>query len=244
MAAVLVNNATYRSTIKILELPSGNEIRSFGDEPGDVSVCFAADNHLLIANGTEKRVGEVTLEGKHVDYIGVDVLRGACISIAANRDVIVLGVVGSDSSTVPVFDAWSRDWVRDIRVDGRQKTVGCVEIMPDGQHVITCDRFNSTLCMFKITGEFVRCIGVGCDHLNSPQFMCCVSGGRELLVTVGMTKAFVVFSIASGEYLRTVDCEFVSALDGDSFMPNCVSSWSDKLFASGRFNTRCMCVFD
>ena len=165
-------------TLSVYSLPSGEHIRTFGSKgtgegqfQSPVKLCFSVAGNILVAESNNMRVQELTLTGDHVRFIGVGVIFDPISGIAANAELIVVGMYACISNNrIMMFDAVTGVFVRAFGDCGDapgqlMKYCQGIRFTPDSRHIIVAesnDSFaNGRLSVFTLAGEFVRCIGEG-----------------------------------------------------------------------------------
>ena len=162
-------------TVHPLSAGSGVPPRSFGGKGSGKAkfdaprrLCLTARQTLLVCEYTNKRIQEVTLDGKHVRFVGAGIINDSVWSIATNNEIIVVGKLRATSNgRLIVFDANTGVYIRAFAdfgsAPGQVRHCQGIRFMPDGHHIIVAEgeKPNYRLSVFTLAGEFVRCIGEG-----------------------------------------------------------------------------------
>lgn len=144
----------------------------------------------------------MTLTGAHVRTIVVDdPSQNGVVGVVVSADLIA---VGTGSGSICLFDWNSGALVRSFgereKAEGLLGGIEGLQFTPDGSFVIVAEYYNNRLSLFTVTGEFVRCVGVGI--LRSPQDVGFTSSG-DLLVADCNNHRICVFSPDGSTLLRS-----------------------------------------
>lgn len=176
----------------------------------------------------------MSLSGAHVRMIGEGVLDDTVFGIAATSDVIAVGLPGK----VTLFDAASGDLIRSIGDAGSaegQLTSSCcgLRFTPDGNHVIITEMGSDRLSLFTLSGDFVRCIGVGL--ISTPLDVDFTSNGDILVPDCDGNRIYVLSSDGF-TLLRTFGVEGFGP--GQFKTPTALAVHGDLLYVLDRASTR------
>lgn len=157
--------------ISLYSLPSGDFLRSFGDQGPDAGyfsdplrLCFTPKDTILVTEDDNKRVQEVDVFGRHVRFIGRGLfqcgVRG--MDINANLDLLVVGNHGSSTHQLHLFQLESGTHIRSFGPHGslEGQLDGCfgIRFTPDETGVVVSEFENKRISFFSLAGEYVRCI--------------------------------------------------------------------------------------
>jgi DNA-binding beta-propeller fold protein YncE len=163
-------------------------------------VWVASDDHVFVADYSNKRVQVLTPRLDFHGFVGVGQLVGPS-GVCADDDVIV--VSEDDAHRISVFKrrdgALLRRFGCEGSGDGQLKNPCGLCFMSGHRHVAVTDNSNSRVSVFSVEGEFVRHVGVG--KLNRPSGVAC--SAADEIVVASYSNRVVVFS-ASGEMLHTM----------------------------------------
>lgn len=179
--------------VTLYSLPSGEKVRSiggYGTECGKFSrpwaVCFTSSGNLLVAEASNQRVQEITPTGEHVRFIGVGVIRGLLVGVAADDNSIVTSQHGLHR--IAVFDSHTGELRHSFGTKGKGTGQLCgnagVRLTSDGKHVLVCEADNNRLSLFSLQGEFVRTIG-NPGSLCAPRSACFSKSGEIVVASQG-----------------------------------------------------------
>ena len=158
-------------TLSVFSLPRGDLLLSFGSKgrgklqfQWPARLCFSAIGTVLVSDGENHRIQEVTLKGAFVRFIGAGAIGGDPSGIAANDEVIVVGKQNSTSDErIVVFDAATGALVRSfgpLGVRPGHLLNACVGIRfsPDGRYIVVSEndqRGKGRLSWFELDGNFL-----------------------------------------------------------------------------------------
>lgn len=173
--------------------PDATEIRVLGG-PADTAVqfnspykiCFTPTGNLLVAEGSSRRIQEVSVDGAHIRFVGDLVIDDwVTIGLDCTTDLIVAGKDGRPK--VLVFNyatgALLRSFCTSDTVPVKLSGSGGLRITPDGLHVIVACREAHTVVMLTLDGVFVRSIASGL--VSSPRDIAFTSSGHMLIADAG-----------------------------------------------------------
>lgn len=154
----------------------------------------------------------MTTAGVGVRTIGASVILGTICGLAANTDMIVVGVWDRSSPAggkqVLMFDFVSGDLLRSFGVkgtaEGQLHGIVGIRFTPDDRHIILAETDGNRLSLFTLTGDFVRCIGVG--TLSAPWDVDFATNG-DILVADSSNHRICVFSPDGSTLLRAFGSE-------------------------------------
>lgn len=230
-SAIVVSNEE-SNTISVFRLPDGafqNEFGGAGSAPGQFNrprkICFSPvrNGNILVADFANNRVQvchqffriantffadcfpqEMTLAGAHVRTLADETLERVS-GIAANTEVIVASSLRSGNQ-VALFDMNTGGLIRSFGKKGGSEgelngSVG-VRLTPDGLHLLIAEFYSNRLSVFTLTGDFVRCIGVGHGVLRNPVDVDFGPSG-DILVANWENHRICVFSPDGSSFLQT-----------------------------------------
>lgn len=207
-------------TLSVYALPSGLHVRTFGSEgsgPGQFhapgKICFSKDGNVLVAEFVNQRVQEVTLTGEHVRFIGVGVIDGGIIGLAAQHDLGLIAVGkwdGRQDNRIMLFDAESGELVRAFGNYGSE--VGqlryCNGLRFFGKRLVVVEgefpRYR--LSMFTHTGAFVSCVK-DAKYMRAHDIDFSVVTGEGFVADTGR-HAVDVLSPNGGKHVYTIGAEY------------------------------------
>ena len=142
-------------------------------------LCITCRGTLLVAERYNDRVQEIDIdEGRHVRFIGLNVLvKPDCVD--SNESVIA--VTETEPHCVTLL-SWSDESVLarfggEGSRDGQLNRPRGLRLLSDGSGVVVADRGNDRLCLFSMTGVFMRAVAVTC-----PRDVVECDGGTAFLV--------------------------------------------------------------
>lgn len=171
---------------------------------------------------------EVTLDGGYVRSLGKPAITGDVLGVAASADMIAVSLQDS-AHQILLLDCITGDLIRSFGEDGRAEgyltgNFG-TRFTPDGGHILIAETGNCRLSLFTLSGEFVRCVGVGV--VDGP-FDCDFASNGDIVVSDWDTCSVYVFS-PDGALLRS----FGSCGDDEpsvSQQPYALASHGDALY--------------
>jgi tripartite motif-containing protein 71 len=201
--------------IHAFRVADGSRLRVIGGE-GDgplqfihpYQVWIAPDGHVFVADSANDRVQVLTPSLDFHCFVGVGQLSRPT-GVCADDDIIV--VSEWQAHRISVFNRRDGALLRHFGSlgsgDGQLRFPYGLCFMSGHRHVAVADLGgNHRVSVFSVDGEFIRHVGVG--QLRSPTGVAC-SAFDELVVADYGNDRVVVFS-ASGELLKTLECERVS----------------------------------
>jgi len=227
----------HTDVLSVYRTRDGAFIRSFGGRGGAPglfhavsSLCMTPHDTILVADWT--RVQEVTLEGTHVKYIGLEHITFPPLSVAIHGDEIVVGRFGApngDFGCVLFFSHASGALIRRFGVygtsPGQFHDINAVAFTPDGSHVLVGEAL-TRLSLCTLEGVIVRQIGssgirCGATYVT---FSCT---GDMIVASRGGGKMYV-FSSVDGSLLR--EWGEPGNTDGKFCRPIAVAVHGDRLY--------------
>lgn len=176
----------------------------------------------------------MTLTGECVRTIGEGLINNGVYGVAANADIIV---VATWNNGMFVFDQASgallQSFSRGGRAEGELYGSNGIRLTPDGNHVLVAEWENHRLSLFSLSGDFVRCIGVGL--LRSPldvDFSC----DGDILVADRYNNRVCVFSPDGLTLLRSFGCK--GDAPGKFQCPSTLAVHGSQLFVKDWESTR------
>lgn len=209
-ATVLAVSNVGTAKIATFSLSNGSRMREFGAKgsgPGQLmypqKLCFSPrTGHILIADKSNKRVQEVTLQGSFVREV---IVGEQVYGVAASSELLL---VDADTKKLLLFDLHTGTLVRSVgeyglspgRIDGAYG----FRFTPDGLHIIVAERNTRRLSKFAVNGDFVHCFGM--DVVTKP-FDVDFSEGGEMLVVDEGSNCVHVFTPDGSTRLKTIGSE-------------------------------------
>jgi DNA-binding beta-propeller fold protein YncE len=164
-------------------------------------VCIAADGFAFVADTCNNRVQVLTPTLDFHGYVGVGQLAGPS-GVCADDAMVVVSNAGDHR--ISVFNrgdgALLRRFGSQGSGDGQLNVPNGVCFMSEHRHIAVADGYNHRVCVFSVTGEFVRHVGAGV--VSYPSGVAC-SAFDELVVADPGKNRVVVFS-AVGEMLKAM----------------------------------------
>lgn len=179
------------------------------------------------------------MAGVHVRMIGAGIVGDVC-DIAANADMIVAGSQhgkgrGRVGHRLFVFDVVSGALIRSF---GGEETMrgklseiqpNGLRFTPDGSHILVAEE--QRLSLFTVSGEYVRSIKNGGNHLKGPTNVDFTTSG-EILAANRSSNSISVFSPDGSTILRTI-----SGANGRFKHPYALAVHGSQLFVLGLDST-------
>jgi len=164
------------------------------------------ENTILVADCSNKRIQEMTLEGGHVKCIGVGVINEGVRGIAIHGDVVTVGkYAGLTPDRIMLFSYTSGALLRKFGPlrggEGRYPYVTGIQFTADGKHLIIADLSDERVSLTTVEGVFVRYIGAGV--LGGGYKDVTFNSAGEVVVTDTSNRRVCVFSQSDGTLLRT-----------------------------------------
>lgn len=175
-------------TITVYSTEDGSEVCTFGGEghgPGQFrnpfKICVTHRDTLLVADNNNERVQEVSATGEHIRFIGEGVFGGRVCGVDCNDEHIVATRTDAETGRIYVIDYSTGAVVVQFGVHGGgYGQIGyssALRLTPDGRHIIVEDTLkNGRLCVFTVTGVFVRNVGGGKLGYSSGDLYVAVDG--------------------------------------------------------------------
>lgn len=154
------------------------------------------------------------MEGVYVRSIGAGIIDAPVYGIAASPKLIAVST-SSESKQILLFDAATGGLVRSFGpkgcAEGQLSNSVAVRFTPDGDHIAVVENLTSRLSLFTLTGEFVRCVGVG--SLRCPYDVDFAPGGDMIVANLGMDSvcALTVGGATLARAIATA-CQYPTAL--------------------------------
>jgi DNA-binding beta-propeller fold protein YncE len=203
--SLMVVSNSMSHQLSVYRASDGNHIRSFGGKgtaAGQFAypygICMTKHNTVLVADGGNRRIQEVTLEGTHVKFIGQDIIRSEVWGIAIHDDVIALGKYGTRSSNgIMLFSYISGELLSQFGGYGEYMHVTGVTFTADGKHLLIGGYYDRRVSLTTVEGVFVRSYVVG------PGLKTALFNREGDIVSVDFENDRVnVFSLVDGTLLR------------------------------------------
>lgn len=159
--------------------------------------------------------------------IGAGVIDGYVYSIATSAAIIAVSAHGPKG--VWMFDVTSGDLIRSFGelgpAEGQLTGNDGLRFTPDGGHILIAEERNHRLSLFTVTGDFVRCIGVG--MLRYPVDVEFTPAG-DILVADSHNHRVCALSPDGSTLLRSFGSE--GDAPGKFRFPTALTIHGDKLF--------------
>jgi WD40 repeat protein len=214
--------------ISIFEPSSFKLLREFGTEgsgPGQFNdpsnVVFSPNGHLLVAEGANRRIQEVTVTGEHVRYLHEDLWISLDGMTVVDDQVVVC--TRDDDARIVVLDYASGNIIRSFGRTGDapgKLAGGCKGVCPtpDHKHLLVAEDLTNRVSVFTMSGEFVR----NCCFLNPHQNDTKLRSERPAAVCVGPLGELIIpgheflylFSADGSRLLRKIEMDLYASLDG------------------------------
>lgn len=201
------------STLIVYSLADGKTVRTIGrkgsacgEMDGPFRICFAPNQHLLVAEFGNKRVQQLTITGSHVRFIGDNFfVDGAPWGLAARGDVVAVSKWGGIGHKIALFSFDSGRPLAQFGPSGaREGSLGSqccgITFSPSGREVVVTENAESRLSVFRLDGAFVQCVGVG--ELGEGQKDTVFTTSGEYVVSDSDNHRVVVFSADGKSVLR------------------------------------------
>ena len=208
----------YTNAITVYDLVTSAKVRTFGGlgsakgqfhYPGNL--CGLPDGSLLVAEGVNKRLQQVTLEGEHVRFIGEGAFDSFIIGLATNGVLIAVGKVDWGmggrkclDNRIMLFSVVTGLLVGQFgecgENEGQVVNGERIRFMPDGHHIIVTENAfpHRGLSIFTVNGVFVKSIGNG--TLNYPTGIDFTTNGE--VVACDIENRIVVLPMTTGALQR------------------------------------------
>jgi len=198
-----------RHEVAVYRVSDGCFVRAFGGlgaDPGrfnhPAGLCITRHNTLLVAEYSNSRIQEVSLEGSHVKFFHTHAL---LVCVAAHGDVVATAGTGEygqydDPESIHIMDYASGECLRQF---GRFGTVSALQFSADGSHLLIVDTWKR-VTLATTEGVFVRRIGK--ETLRQEEPVCVnalFSATDDVVVAEAGSGRMHVFSHSDGGLLRT-----------------------------------------
>jgi len=237
--------------LSVYRLSDGSHVRSFGSHGtaagqfrSPCTLCMTKDNTILVADSSNTRIQEMTLEGGHVKCIGVGVINEGVRGIAIHGDVVAVGrsVHGTlnaimlfsynSGALLSQFGGWGRG-------EGQYQYVTGIQFTADGKHLIIADYNNSCVSLTTAEGVFVRFIGGGV--LGKGLKDVTLTSAGEVVVADTSNYRVCVFSQSDGTLLRTWGAN--GSGNSELHNPTALATSHNRLYVLDQ-NGACVKVFE
>jgi WD40 repeat protein len=223
--------------ISVYSTSTGECVSSFkipGEGAGTAARVCATPRGTILATEAE-RVQELTLAGEHVRFIGEGMLDNQAIfGICMHGDIVAVGKsgAGNDTGRVVLFTYSDGACIRkfgDFGFDeGQIRHASGLSFSPDGTHILVAE-YAYQVYMFTTDGVFVKTIGLG--HLGHGNYNDVLCSGSNIFVADSGQHRVCVFSLETGELIRTWDSRHLSLDSPDYFKyPTALAVYQNKLF--------------
>lgn len=200
---------TYANADKmhLYTLPTGALARTIGDIGSGATqfarpfrACFTPTDNILVAEFSNNRLQELTVEGVHKRFIPLP----SALGVACNGTVIVGSAYRTMGPQVTVFaydtGAVLRQFGAYGRAVGQVANASGIRIAPDGRTLYFSEYVANRVSMWTLEGEFIRTVG---DEMASGERSDVELGGNgEIIVSSYRNGNITVFSADGTERLR------------------------------------------
>jgi len=223
--------AVYRVSDGTLVRTLGGPGAAAGRFNGPYRVCMTANDTVLVVETGNRRIQEVTLEGAHVQFIGVADLLGKPLSVAMCGNVVAVGKLGGTrGSCVQLFSYASGTLLRQF--GNWVEEVGSIQFTSDGRHLVLA--LVGCVSLITTEGELVREFGVG--TLGTFTLSAIWTCTDEVVVVDSGKHRVCVFSGDDGTLLRTWGTR--GLIDGLFSHPTALTTRGDRLYVLDFWSAR------
>lgn len=230
-----------KQELTVYAFPGPKKVRQFGRQgtgqcefSGAYKMVATREGHMIVAEDINQRLQEVTLEGKHVRFIGVGILDEPCMSVDTDDVVIVTSKCSRNNPTadrVYVLDYASGALLRKFCGLGSGPGnmgiySGNIKITPDGKHAVVVDTSNNRLSRWRLS-DGAYCGAYGEGVLNTPTDMGFTCDGNYV-TTDNRNQRIAVLSSADGSLLSSFCRE--GNTDGNLMYPTCMNVFDGLLY--------------
>lgn len=200
----LIVSNTELCRLDVFLLPAGMPVRTIGGKgllsDGMFStprkLCMSFAGTILVAEDKNRRVQEVTLEGKHIRYIGEGAIDDQICAIAACGDLIAVGkCCNTSNNRVQLFSYSTRALVGQFGYygvrEGELNMIHGLRFSPDRSLLFVAESSpNNRVSLFRVEdSKFLRCYGVGV--LREPTDVDLAPNGDVIVVDQGASRVAV-----------------------------------------------------
>lgn len=186
---------------------------------------------MLVAIIRGTGLQELTLAGAHVRTIGAGIIAGHVSSIDVRADILLMGARRA-GDLVLLFSLASGSLIRSFGraglAQGLLSPIHSSRFTPDGRHVLLVEYSRERLSLFTVSGEFVRCIGLGV--LVGPMDALFTSSGDLVVADSVNKRRLFVFSPDGSKLLRSFGGKSTGGDDGDVGSPDALAMHADQLY--------------
>ncbi|MCL2211012.1 MAG: caspase family protein [Treponema sp.] len=198
-----IASGSYEGTIKIWDIITGREIRTFYGHLNNINdLTFSSNGKQIISGSSDNtiKIWDVYTENE-IRTLPCNPYSVACVAINSNGNRIVSGINGHDNySSVGLIKIWDAITGREINtLSGYSSGVFSLAISPDDRHIL----FNSYDGKIKIldiaTGREIRTFSGHSEAVSSVAYS---SDGRWI-VSSSLDKKLKLWDVDTGREIRT-----------------------------------------
>lgn len=239
-----VSNWQFKS-ISVYDLTTGDHQRTFGREGRQpcefrdpCKICFAENGNILVAEDSNRRLQEVTVEGAHVRFIGVGTIDGTVYGICANQDVIV-ATKYDPGVQVYVFDYATGSLLRGFgsngTTEGQMRACICTRFLPGDTRLVMGEMDSRRLSVFNVDGTFDHVIDLS-EYAHTIRDVEVTRGGEIVVADGGEKGNQVIVMSESGTVQRTFR---IMTVDNEkTTCPNSLAYHNGELYVLDRDDNR------